>query len=733
MSRWRLLIYAIAVAVIFAAGLAAAFFGIVQCNPPPLPGDEFWTWRQRAFDAFAVVFGNGRQGCFLDDPLGVTLLAAGAQATMAALLTAAAALLWETVGRRARLYMLRSNGGHAILAGDARVLRQLDRRERKRGPIVNVATNPQAAARLSRAHPFREVATLFDQSDDDDDEGHGFLAGLRDGLRGVLDRLAGLLVPSRKAASAADKRTVDPTLKRLGVARARLLVAGTASDLANLSLCETALQQGAKNEMLLRLEQPAVRALGSEAVRKRAREKGAPLTVVSLNQLQVRRGVGLAMPGRYTVDGLTRQHVVVCGSGQAVQESAFQLARQGYGLVTALPLVTVVRTGQVDFAAGALDRLVGAEMAVSVSVAAVDATDPSALDRAISGAVLNSGAPASVHCIGQDRAEAEQFARRWEQVLLQLDRPVPPIVVYGRGKAIGVTGMIRHTGSIDLADAREIGQRLDHRARIAHEHYLAGARKRRGADFGKKRAEREWEVLSDEYLDENRNMADHMDYKLSLVGMAAAPLPGPSAQVTGEEIEFLSPVEHARWVASRTIAGWRHSPTTDEANRLHNNLVPYEDLDNDTKQYDRNLIKGLAEDLGRTGERIVRESPVGITLAPDSAADIPGIVDALVKWKARMPNALPLVRIALDGPGPVALARALADAGVALEILQDRPVFAVLRANGHEKLWPDAASVLARAWRIRVTGEDKPAREAIRAGARVVVDEMGGIDAKALV
>jgi hypothetical protein len=64
-----------------------------------------------------------------------------------------------------------------------------------------------------------------------------------------------------------------------------------------------------------------------------------------------------------------------------------------------------------------------------------------------------------------------------------------------------------------------------------------------------------------------------------------------------EQIELLSRMEHERWSAPLWISGWNTGVKRDEMNRLHPDLIPYDDLSEGTKGYDRDQVKAVAEYL----------------------------------------------------------------------------------------------------------------------------------------
>ena len=110
---------------------------------------------------------------------------------------------------------------------------------------------------------------------------------------------------------------------------------------------------------------------------------------------------------------------------------------------------------------------------------------------------------------------------------------------------------------------------------------------------------RRWEELSEEQKDANRFAADHVEIKIRAIGL------DPSRQqewsdawgrLSEQELELLSRMEHERWCALKWLAGWQKGPR-DEARRFHDNLVPYDDLDEMTKDYDRTQAQKAVEYL----------------------------------------------------------------------------------------------------------------------------------------
>jgi hypothetical protein len=112
----------------------------------------------------------------------------------------------------------------------------------------------------------------------------------------------------------------------------------------------------------------------------------------------------------------------------------------------------------------------------------------------------------------------------------------------------------------------------------------------------RKPAHKLWEYLAETYRDASRSSADHIDIKLRAVGRVlsvrddAIELP-----LTENEIELLAEMEHQRWWAERSIDGWRYAPIRNDALKLHPNMVPYKNLDEEIKKLDRNSVIKMME------------------------------------------------------------------------------------------------------------------------------------------
>ncbi len=142
----------------------------------------------------------------------------------------------------------------------------------------------------------------------------------------------------------------------------------------------------------------------------------------------------------------------------------------------------------------------------------------------------------------------------------------------------------------------------DRLARALHDMYLES-----GPEEGP--AVRPWRELALGYRQSNRLQALHLPVKVRALGCRLIPAGKeqvPDLPLSPENVETLARMEHNRWVAERSLAGWRPGPR-DDAGRRHPNLVPYEKLDEGTKEYNRIFVRALPEQAQRIGMALRRE------------------------------------------------------------------------------------------------------------------------------
>lgn len=148
----------------------------------------------------------------------------------------------------------------------------------------------------------------------------------------------------------------------------------------------------------------------------------------------------------------------------------------------------------------------------------------------------------------------------------------------------------------------------DEIAKALHKDYCDGEDKKMAIDptYKRKPAHKTWEKLSETYREANRSSADHIQVKLRAVGRILIPSSeGSEVPLSKDEIELLARMEHQRWWAERSLDGWKFATDRKDLSKQHPDMVPYEKLNDQTKEYDRNNVKKIIEILKGNDKIIV--------------------------------------------------------------------------------------------------------------------------------
>lgn len=115
------------------------------------------------------------------------------------------------------------------------------------------------------------------------------------------------------------------------------------------------------------------------------------------------------------------------------------------------------------------------------------------------------------------------------------------------------------------------------------------------------------EVLQESNRDQVRDIPSKvraLGYRI--VPAAQAPAGRAISAFRPEEIEELARMEHERWAAERLRAGWVAGPERDDARRVHPDLVPYDELSEQVRDYDRDAVRGIVGILAEAGFAVCR-------------------------------------------------------------------------------------------------------------------------------
>jgi hypothetical protein len=163
----------------------------------------------------------------------------------------------------------------------------------------------------------------------------------------------------------------------------------------------------------------------------------------------------------------------------------------------------------------------------------------------------------------------------------------------------------------DHPQALEAGQ-VEALAQAIHAGYQRHQRAD-GAAEGVHPADVPWERLPEDYRESSRRQAADVIRKLAAVGCIAEPAaprassaPAPEFAFYPAEVELLAEMEHRRWADERLNRGWRPGPVRDDAAKRTPYLVPYADLPEAIKEYDRAPVREIPNLLAGIGYRVVR-------------------------------------------------------------------------------------------------------------------------------
>ena len=132
-------------------------------------------------------------------------------------------------------------------------------------------------------------------------------------------------------------------------------------------------------------------------------------------------------------------------------------------------------------------------------------------------------------------------------------------------------------------------------AKAIHEQYLKNQKSKKPVSDPSMKP---WDNLDENLKESNRRQADHIPEKLRKAGYGFAPVIGKEPEkiiFSPQEIEILAELEHERWVSERLTDGWTLSNTKDIEKKLSPYLVPWNELADDIKEYDRDTIRALPE------------------------------------------------------------------------------------------------------------------------------------------
>lgn len=118
-----------------------------------------------------------------------------------------------------------------------------------------------------------------------------------------------------------------------------------------------------------------------------------------------------------------------------------------------------------------------------------------------------------------------------------------------------------------------------------------------------------WEVLSEVFVESNRQQADHIAVKLRAISCHGAPHRSDERPVefSEAEVELLAKMEHARWNAERSLAGWTFAPGYKDLDKKTSPyLVGWDELPEFVRKYDSEAVRAIPKLLAAINQSIYR-------------------------------------------------------------------------------------------------------------------------------
>ncbi|HOJ19211.1 MAG TPA: RyR domain-containing protein [Ignavibacteriaceae bacterium] len=157
-----------------------------------------------------------------------------------------------------------------------------------------------------------------------------------------------------------------------------------------------------------------------------------------------------------------------------------------------------------------------------------------------------------------------------------------------------------------------VNEEIEKIAEIIHQKYVE-SETQRGITKEQNKTLVDWDSLPHELKEANRQQAFHIKLKLNSFGYDLVPVNHPPQAIDPakdkELLEKMAKAEHIRWMDEKLLNGWRYAPG--EKNLLlktHPDIIPYEELDEEAKEKDRQTIKNLPDLLKLSGKKIIKNT-----------------------------------------------------------------------------------------------------------------------------
>jgi ppGpp synthetase/RelA/SpoT-type nucleotidyltranferase/KaiC/GvpD/RAD55 family RecA-like ATPase len=117
----------------------------------------------------------------------------------------------------------------------------------------------------------------------------------------------------------------------------------------------------------------------------------------------------------------------------------------------------------------------------------------------------------------------------------------------------------------------------------------------------------DWSELLDYLKQSNLQQADHIIEKLHRISCTVHLVKDREVspvRFTKSEIEIMAEMEHARWSVERLLDGWKKGATKDVTKKITPYIVPWSELPDEIKEYDRDAVRKIPEILAKVSLEI---------------------------------------------------------------------------------------------------------------------------------
>jgi TrkA-N domain/RyR domain len=436
----------------------------------------------------------------------------------------------------------------------------------------------------------------------------------------------------------------DPeVLSRAGLGRARLVLVVCGSEGTNAeaaaAIAHLSLQRRSVLRVLVHIGDTRLSQLLEQAA----------LTTLGTDQLRLEFfNVFRLGPGALLDDwpvgarGNGAPHLVVAGSGplavNLVAEAArrWRLARPG-----ARPerlRVTLIAPDAPGRASALQGRVPGLDTIADVTPVAADLADPAGpAPPWPASAGAHDGTTTAFACLDSD-ADNVQAVIRLRHALPE-DVPIVACATGAAGSSLialldrSASGYLTNVDSFDLLDEicrPEVLLNLasESIARAVHQNYVR-RRLAEGADPASDPALASWPDLPEGLRQSNRDQVADIRAKLDEIGyefVPAAHWDDRPLEFSRDQVETLAVREHERWLGERRRAGWEYGPQRDARTKHSPYLKPWDELPEDIRERDREVVRQIPILLATAGFALVVKPGRGSDTAgsPPGPLGVPG-------------------------------------------------------------------------------------------------------------